>query len=134
MQRNGFRPLKIPAKINYRLLLKMKVLLLHIVNNLRMASCLQLLTLVLFIQSCGGARKASSITKTSEPPYYSVDDFTSVEKFDSHVHLNTYDTPYIQQAVADNFRLLDIVDDRPFGIPMIEPPIQLQLMLLLMVA
>lgn len=99
---------------------KMKALLLHTVNNLRILSCLQLLTLLLFIQSCGDARKASSITKTSEPSYYSVDDFTSVEKFDSHVHLNTYDTPYIQQAIADNFRLLDIVDDRPFGIPMAE--------------
>lgn len=99
---------------------KMKALLLHTVNNLGILSCLQLLTLLLFIQSCGDARKASSITKTSEPSYYSVDDFTSVEKFDSHVHLNTYDTPYIQQAIADNFRLLDIVDDRPFGIPMAE--------------
>lgn len=52
--------------------------------------------------------------------YYTGDDFATVEKFDTHVHLNTYDTPYIKQAEADNIRLLDIVVDRPFGIPMIE--------------
>jgi len=89
-------------------------------RNVRNFSCLQLLTLLLFLPSCIDTRKASTVTKTPEPLYYSARDFDSVDKFDTHVHLNTYDTPYIQQAIADNIRLLDIVDDRPFGIPMAE--------------
>ncbi len=88
--------------------------------SVRKFSCLQLLTVLLFLHSCIDARKTSSVTKALEPLYYSARDFASVDKFDTHVHLNTYDTPYIQQAIADNIRLLDIVDDRPFGIPMAE--------------
>jgi len=41
-----------------------------------------------------------------------------MEKFDSHIHLNTEDTTFIVQAERDNFRFLVIVDDRPFGITM----------------
>lgn len=81
---------------------------------------LALLTLLTFLPSCTQTRKAPFVAKNSETPYYTVDDFASVEKFDTHVHLNTYDTPYIEQAAVDNIRLLDIVDDRPFGIPMTE--------------
>ncbi len=79
---------------------------------------LHLLILLAFLLSCAQAGKARFAAKTSDAPYYTVDDFASVEKFDTHVHLNTYDTPYIKQAEADHIRLLDIVDDRPFGIPM----------------
>lgn len=52
--------------------------------------------------------------------FYSADDFGSVRKFDSHIHLNTTDTAFINLALKDNFRFLDIVDDRPFGITMDE--------------
>lgn len=88
--------------------------------NLRKLSCFQLLTLLLFLQCCTSARNTSSVTENSEPKYYSVDDFASVKKVDTHVHLNTNDTPYIDQAREDNVRFLDIVDDRPFGITMDE--------------
>ena len=81
---------------------------------------LALLTLLTILPSCIQTRKATVVAKNSETPYYTVDDFASVEKFDTHVHLNTFDTPYIEQAAVDNIRLLDIVDDRPFGIPMTE--------------
>src|SRR5438105_14139125 len=81
-------------------------------------SYLLVLTL-LFLFSCSHAGKVGSVKKISEA-YYTIGDFASVEKFDTHVHLNTYDTSYIKQAEADNIRLLDIVDDRPFGIPMTE--------------
>ncbi|MGI8637421.1 MAG: hypothetical protein ACR2KZ_18655, partial [Segetibacter sp.] len=60
------------------------------------------------------------MVNTNSNFFYSAEDFAAVEKFDTHVHLNTYDTPYIKQAAADNIRLLDIVDDRPFGITMAE--------------
>jgi hypothetical protein len=52
------------------------------------------------------------------PEYYTADDFTRVDKFDSHIHLNTEQTHFIEQAARDNLRFLVIVDDRPFGITM----------------
>lgn len=50
--------------------------------------------------------------------YYTLNDFYSVKKFDMHIHLNTYQSVFIKQAQQDNFCFLDIVDDRPFGLPM----------------
>lgn len=41
--------------------------------------------------------------------YYSLGDFASVKKIDSHVHLTEEgDTAFVKQAEADNFRLLNI--------------------------
>jgi predicted TIM-barrel fold metal-dependent hydrolase len=54
------------------------------------------------------------------PEYYTADDFRLVDKFDSHIHLNTEQTIFIDQAAEDNLRFLVIVDDRPFGITMEE--------------
>ncbi|MER3373094.1 MAG: amidohydrolase family protein [Allomuricauda sp.] len=50
--------------------------------------------------------------------YYGLENFAVVKKFDIHVHLNTSEPYFIEQAKEDNFRFLDIVDDRPFGLPM----------------
>lgn len=50
--------------------------------------------------------------------YYTLEDFKSVKKFDAHIHINTDETIFIKQAKDDNFQFLDIVDDRPFGLPM----------------
>ncbi len=55
-----------------------------------------------------------------EEEYYGLEDFGSVKKFDVHIHINTEEDFFIAQAQADNFRFLDIVDDRPFGLPMEE--------------
>lgn len=52
--------------------------------------------------------------------FYSKDDFYRVKKFDTHIHINTEQNIFIQLAKADNFQFLDIVDDRPFGVPMDE--------------
>ncbi|SDL80255.1 Amidohydrolase [Daejeonella rubra] len=52
--------------------------------------------------------------------YYNEIDFQSVKKFDVHIHINTAETTFIELAKQDNFRFLDIVDDRPFGLPMAE--------------
>jgi GH18 family chitinase/predicted TIM-barrel fold metal-dependent hydrolase len=52
--------------------------------------------------------------------YYSLEDFKLIKKFDSHIHINTKEAAFINQAEDDNFRFLDIIDDRPFGLPMDE--------------
>lgn len=58
------------------------------------------------------------LTKNTAQQYYTLNDFYSVKKFDTHIHLNTYQDFFIQQARKDNFCFLDIVDDRPIGLPM----------------
>lgn len=40
--------------------------------------------------------------------YYSVDDFYSVEKIDTHVHLNVMDPVVIEQAINDNMKLITL--------------------------
>jgi len=50
--------------------------------------------------------------------YYTLEDFKSVKKFDSHIHINTDQTAFMELAQEDNFQFLDIVDDRPFGLAM----------------
>lgn len=62
----------------------------------------------------------SSGNGTNPARYYSPEDFNSVNKFDIHIHINTEQEHFIKQAIEDNFRFLDIVDDRPFGLPMAE--------------
>ncbi|MCQ6959322.1 hypothetical protein [Mucilaginibacter aquariorum] len=57
-------------------------------------------------------------TKQAEAVYYTAEDFSSVKKFDVHIHINTNETTFINQAQKDNFKFLDIVDDRPFGLTM----------------
>lgn len=52
--------------------------------------------------------------------YYSIEDFKIVKKFDTHVHINSRETHFIQQAQEDNFQFLNIVVDRPFGLSMNE--------------
>jgi|HubBroStandDraft_1064217.scaffolds.fasta_scaffold00027_19 hypothetical protein len=47
-------------------------------------------------------------------------DFATVEKVDIHVHINTTDTALIDQAAADNFRLLTINVDYPDFPPLAE--------------
>jgi hypothetical protein len=71
---------------------------------------------ILFLLSC----KTSTQTAVKPEEGYFIADFDSLNKIDTHVHLNTLDTTFIAQAAADKFRFLDIVDDRPFGVPMPE--------------
>ncbi|MEO8583318.1 MAG: amidohydrolase family protein [Flavitalea sp.] len=77
----------------------------------------------LMLLTLAGILAASVPVKTNSntaETYYTVEDFARVKKFDVHIHLNTDETTFIQQARTDNFRFLDIVDDRPFGVPMKE--------------
>lgn len=52
--------------------------------------------------------KKDSVSSTSDAEYYSVDNFKTIKKYDTHVHLNVYDSTFIKQAEADNFRLLAV--------------------------
>ncbi len=81
---------------------------------------LRMLILSVALQFCTPAKRSGSLQQSPNSGFYSAEDFRPIKKFDTHVHLNTTDTPYIEQAATDNFQLLDIVDDRPFGIPMEE--------------
>ena len=73
--------------------------------------------LLLSLSSCSQNKNSSSEKPESEQPYYSVDDFKSVKKIDTHVHVNSDQPAFIQQAAEDNFRLLTInwddVNDPP---------------------
>ncbi len=44
---------------------------------------------------------------------YSIDDFAHVRKYDAHVHANTQDIAFLEQARADGFELLSINVDYP---------------------
>ena len=85
-----------------------------------------LVALSILLQNCSGDASsagndnAAETSNSSANDYYTVDDFKTVEKFDSHIHLNTFETYYMEQAKEDNMRFLVIVDDRPFGLPMEE--------------
>lgn len=89
-------------------------------KNFRKFKYLSVLTLFVLLQNCTQTKSSESERKSLEPEYYTIDDFISVDKFDAHIHLNTYDTAFIKQAEEDNLRFLVIVDDRPFGITMEE--------------
>ncbi len=87
-------------------------------KKIKLLILLPLLFLTLaFIQVFKDAEK---VVNTKEKQYYGVEDFESVKKFDVHIHINTEETFFIEQAQADNFHFLDIIDDRPFGLPMDE--------------
>lgn len=77
-----------------------------------------LLSSLLLLSTCSKKSGTEATGEDREPSYYTVDDFKAVEKFDSHIHLNTEDTTFMEQSREDDFRFLVIVDDRPFGITM----------------
>lgn len=62
--------------------------------------------LIFFAQSCVNKQDSSTA-------YYSEEDFDTVEKFNSHVHLYSEDTTYIDQAIDSNFKLLIFLSSSP---------------------
>jgi predicted TIM-barrel fold metal-dependent hydrolase len=74
---------------------------------------LLMLSFVFTLAACNAGKHAPRAEK-----FYSVADFEHVRKTDTHIHLNTPQESFIHQAQRDNIQFLDIVDDRPFGIPM----------------
>jgi hypothetical protein len=63
------------------------------------------------------ARQESPPPAAAEPPpppaHYSMADFATVRKFDTHVHINVTAPTLIEQARADNFELMAINVDYP---------------------
>lgn len=47
----------------------------------------------------------------SGPSYYTLEDFDTVPKADVHVHIRTERDAFVQQAIKDNFKLVNIVVD-----------------------
>jgi hypothetical protein len=76
-----------------------------------------LFTLLFLLSNCTQTKNLNSVRSNSKPLYYTVDDFKFVEKFDAHVHVDTDQSAFIEQAKEDNFRLLTInwddVNDPP---------------------
>lgn len=60
--------------------------------------------LCVFLQNCAPSKKT----------FYTVEDFNTVEKYDTHVHLNVADTTFLKQAREDHFRLLTINVNTPY--------------------
>jgi predicted TIM-barrel fold metal-dependent hydrolase len=78
------------------------------------------LGLVLLLTSCSQknntettGQDADSTRNRATAEHYSLDDFASVDKIDSHIHIRTPDTTFLKQAEEDNFRLVDINVDGP---------------------
>lgn len=80
---------------------------------------LSLLSLLFLLPSCSAPLKVKPADENADT-YYTVDDFKSVEKFDTHIHLRIYDTTFIQQSREDNFRLLNINNANPAAPPIEE--------------
>lgn len=62
---------------------------------------------MLFHGASQAQSKPSKVAKSSSQ-FYSMQDFKLVEKYDTHVHINTYDTAFINLAKEDNFKLLTV--------------------------
>lgn len=56
---------------------------------------------------------ATATTEVQGGPSYAMADFSTVRKFDAHVHANDRGTALLEQARADNFGLLSINVDYP---------------------
>ncbi len=76
------------------------------VRNMTIKSSLYLIILVGFFQACG--QSTQKATESADKDFYTLEDFASVKKFDSHFHINIEDTTAIHQAARDNFRLLTV--------------------------
>ena len=76
------------------------------------------LAILLSTSRCSNRNTADVNSSSQQEQFYAATDFQSVQKFDSHIHLNTEQTHFMDQAAKDNLLFLVIVDDRPFGISM----------------
>lgn len=79
-----------------------------------------LLLLIAVVPPSAGCRQPpgheappSAPAATTESAPYTMDDFARVPKFDAHVHANTMQPAFLEQARADGFELLSINVDYP---------------------
>ena len=91
-------------------------------NNFIQSKFFNLIPLLFLSLTTGKAQEYNGLEgmEIKTEAYYSLEDFKLIKKFDFHIHINTNETAFINQAQDDNFQFLDIVDDRPFGLPMSE--------------
>jgi predicted TIM-barrel fold metal-dependent hydrolase len=95
-------------------------------QNLKPSLRILVLSILLSVQGCTekntreSQASAGDSTQAPTKEYYSLEDFKTVKKIDSHIHIRTADTSLLQQAREDNFRLLDINVDGPSSPPVEE--------------
>lgn len=73
--------------------------------------CIGLYVLCLLLQNCNSTPEKENSEKTEAAPkseFYSAADFSSVKKYDTHVHINADDSTFINQAKEDNLWLLTV--------------------------
>ncbi|WP_242067891.1 amidohydrolase family protein [Cyclobacterium marinum] len=67
------------------------------------------LSLMALFTYCGSPQNQEKMAEQRPDTYYSMEDFSSIKKFDTHVHLRSQlDTLFINQAVKDNFKFLTV--------------------------
>jgi predicted TIM-barrel fold metal-dependent hydrolase len=64
--------------------------------------------LCIFLQNCTQSKPGSSTEEAVKAEFYTMQDFSTVKKYDAHVHLNIYDTTFIKQAKDDGFQLITV--------------------------
>jgi predicted TIM-barrel fold metal-dependent hydrolase len=78
---------------------------------------LRLFLLTVLFQNCYPTKRTGLKKNQTYKAFYTANDFTSVKKYDVHVHVDTDQPAFLQQALANNFRLLTInwddVNDPP---------------------
>lgn len=84
--------------------------------NIKLLTLLAIVFLCCF-QNCAPNKKIQRSRQNSNSQYYAENDFKSIEKINTHVHLRIYDTTFPKQAINDNFRLLNINVNSPSGCP-----------------
>lgn len=62
----------------------------------------------MLLQNCTQNKSGRSGKEDAKDEFYTMADFDKVEKYDTHVHLNIFDSTFIKQAQADNFRLMTV--------------------------
>jgi hypothetical protein len=88
-------------------------------NVLKTKFTLIMIAVALLCSKCGDTGNATAANTTNESvdtssgSYYTMADFPSVKKFNSHVHISVFDSIFIRQAEADNFRFLTVNVNSP---------------------
>lgn len=84
-------------------------------NKIKSKAWGAILPLILMVFLMIGCSSAG--TKKADEAFYTESDYTKVDKIDIHCHINTRRPDFMQQAIADNFRILTInVDAYPVSI------------------
>lgn len=68
--------------------------------------------------SCGQQESKETTQPAETEEFYTLEDFASVKKYDTHIHLEVEKTTLVPQAIKDNFHLLNINGDwGPIEVP-----------------